>query len=97
MPMGENDEKTDPMLDLATFFQDYETDNVIDFEEHRKTITPYICQEGCKHYDPVQNPKKNELEEFCWAGNHSHFIKKGVICHKFESKYPVLPKGVLTF
>jgi hypothetical protein len=66
-------------------------------EEHRKSVTPYICQEGCKHYDPVQNVKKGILEKFCWAREHSCLIKKGVNCEKFESKYPVLPEGVLGF
>jgi hypothetical protein len=70
---------------------------LINIEEHRKSETSYICHKGCKQYGRVQNVKKGILEEFCWAGEHSRLIKKKVNCDKFESKYPVLPEGVLGF
>ena len=59
-------------------------------------LTPYLCRKGCKHYDSVGEWKSIDFKEFCWKSDNSK-IERNRACKNFESKYPNLAEGVMTF
>ena len=34
----------------------------------KTTLTPHLCRKGCKHYDPVGDPKAADFNEYCKRG-----------------------------
>jgi len=59
-------------------------------------LIPHHCREGCKHYDSAGEQKSAEFREFCWKSKETR-IERDRVCGNFESKYPSLPEGILTF
>jgi hypothetical protein len=51
-------------------------------------LTPFICREGCKHYDSVTDARDGIFKEFCCYGR-SYLIKDSSSCAPFEDKNPV--------
>jgi hypothetical protein len=62
----------------------------------KATLTPNLCRKGCKHYDPVGDPKAADFNEYCWKLKGSQ-IKHDCVCKNFESASPSLPEGVMMF
>ncbi len=59
-------------------------------------MTPHVCGEGCKHYDPIGDPDSGSFREFCGKSNGT-LIDQGGVCENYERKNSILPEGVLTF
>jgi hypothetical protein len=61
-------------------------------------LTPFICREGCKHYDGVTDATDGIFKEFCCYGR-SYLIKETRSCNHFEDKNPVCndEDGILRF
>jgi hypothetical protein len=55
---------------------------------HKSNLTPFICREGCKHYDGVKDASDGIFKEFCCYGR-SCKIKESSSCDHFEDKNPV--------
>lgn len=66
------------------------------FLDPKATLTPNLCRKGCKHYDPVGDPKAADFNEFCWKSKGSQ-IERDRVCKNFESASPSLPAGVMAF
>ena len=60
-------------------------------------LTPHICREGCKHYDPVKDMKNEEIKEFCWFESKGVRISGDGRCNNFQSRVSAAPEGVLSF
>lgn len=60
------------------------------------TLTPHLCRKGCKNYDSIGDSKSADFREFCWMSKGSR-IDRDSVCKNYESKYPILPEGILTF
>jgi hypothetical protein len=73
------------------FFQPKKTVNT-------STPTPFICREGCKHYDGVKDATDGIFKEFCCHGR-SYLIEETRSCDHFEDKNPVYDEedGILRF
>ena len=71
-------------------------DEFSDLLNPKATLTPHLCRKGCKHYDPVGDPKAADFSEYCWKSKGS-LIERDCVCKNFESASPGLPKGVLAF
>ena len=71
-------------------------DEFSDLMNSKATLTPHLCRKGCKHYDPVGDPKAADFNEYCWKSKGS-LIECGCVCKNFEDKNPGLPQGVLVF
>jgi len=65
---------------------------------HKSNLTPFICREGCKHYDGVTDARDAIFKEFCCYGR-SYLIKGTRSCDHFEDKNPVYDDedGILRF
>jgi len=65
---------------------------------HKSYLTPFICREGCKHYDSVTDATDGIFKEFCCYGR-SVRIKESRSCNHFEDKNPVYDEedGILRF
>jgi hypothetical protein len=59
---------------------------------------PFICREGCKHYDGVTDARDGIFKEFCCYGR-SYLIKGSSSCDHFEEKDTVHDDqdGILRF
>ena len=64
--------------------------------DSKTTLTPHLCRQGCKHYDPVGDPKTADFNEYCWKSKGSQ-IKHDCVCRNFETTNSGLPEGVLVF
>jgi hypothetical protein len=64
----------------------------------KSDLTPFICREGCKHYDSVTDATTGIFKEFCCYGR-SYLIKESRSCDHFEDKNPVFndDDGILRF
>ena len=47
-------------------------------------LTPFICKNGCKHYDGVKDAKDGMFKEFCCYGR-SYLIKETIMRHSFQN------------
>lgn len=65
---------------------------------HTSNLTPFICRDGCKHYDGVKDEKGDIFTEFCCYGR-SYLIKESSSRNHFEDKNPVYDDedGILRF
>ena len=65
---------------------------------HKSNLTPFICRDGCKHYDGVTDARDGIFKEFCCYGR-SYVIKETRPCDHFEDKNPVYDyeDGILRF
>ena len=61
-------------------------------------LTPFICRDGCKHYDGVIDARDGIFKEFCCYGR-SYLIKESSSCDHFEDTNPVYDDddGILRF
>ena len=64
----------------------------------KNNLTPFICREGCKHYDGVTDAMDGIFKEFCCYGR-SCLIKGSRSCDHFEDKNIVYDDedGILRF
>jgi hypothetical protein len=65
---------------------------------HKSNITPFICREGCKHYDGVTDVNDGNFKEFCCYGRRCR-IEGSRSCNHFEDKNQVYDEedGILRF
>jgi hypothetical protein len=54
----------------------------------QNNLTPFICRDGCKHYDGVKDATDGICKEFCCHG-HSYLIEETRSCDNFEDNNPV--------
>jgi hypothetical protein len=57
---------------------------------------PYICRNGCKHYDGVKDVNDGQFKEYC-CHNGCRSIKMSGKCTDFEDENPVCDDGILKF
>ena len=58
-------------------------------------MTPHVCREGCKYYDPAGDPEGGNFREFCGRLNRI-LVERDRVCDNYESKTR-LSEMVLTF
>ena len=65
---------------------------------HESNLTPFICRDGCKHYDGVEDAKYGIVKEFCCYGR-SCLIRESSSYSHSEDKNPVYDEddGILRF
>jgi hypothetical protein len=96
MPAEDDLDREDQLAqEFGRIIKTEEDGEVTDPEDPKQSLTPYICRQGCKHYDGVQDVNDGTFKEYCCKGAKSVSITKNQVCNDFESGDPSLPEGVL--
>jgi len=61
-----------------------------------KDLTPYICRQGCKHYDSTVDVNDGQFKEFCWNSGGKRIVE-GYRCKKFAKNELALSDDILIF
>jgi hypothetical protein len=61
-----------------------------------KDLTPYICRQGCKHYDSTVDVNDHQFKEFCWNSGGKRIVE-GYRCKKFAKNELALSDDILIF